>query len=165
MCSIPNFSFKNPLMLSLSAHWCIWLMFRSPHMLPSTTMLIASGILQKYPLYSRLVSTFSKYSIIFSFSHTLIIALFSSFCKIDFRASFQKAIDRTGFMCYTKSRIWERLPHGEVSEWFKEPVLKTGDSQEPWVRIPPSPPFLYRFLCIRLWRSTQVAEGAPLLRE
>ena len=30
--------------------------------------------------------------------------------------------------------------HGEVSEWFKEPVLKTGDSQEPWVRIPPSPP-------------------------
>ena len=30
--------------------------------------------------------------------------------------------------------------HGEVSEWFKEPVLKTGDSKEPWVRIPPSPP-------------------------
>ena len=30
---------------------------------------------------------------------------------------------------------------GEVSEWFKEPVLKTGDPQGPWVRIPPSPPF------------------------
>ena len=27
-----------------------------------------------------------------------------------------------------------------MSEWFKEPVLKTGDSKEPWVRIPPSPP-------------------------
>ena len=29
---------------------------------------------------------------------------------------------------------------GEVSERFKELVLKTSDSQEPWVRIPPSPP-------------------------
>ena len=27
-----------------------------------------------------------------------------------------------------------------MSEWFKEPVLKTGDSKEPWVRIPLSPP-------------------------
>ena len=32
---------------------------------------------------------------------------------------------------------------GEMSEWFKEPVLKTGDSKEPWVRIPLSPPALY----------------------
>ena len=32
------------------------------------------------------------------------------------------------------------LLDGEVSEWFKELVLKTSDSQEPWVRIPPSPP-------------------------
>ncbi len=32
------------------------------------------------------------------------------------------------------------IPKGEMSEWFKEPVLKTGDSQEPWVRIPLSPP-------------------------
>ena len=30
--------------------------------------------------------------------------------------------------------------YGEVSEGFKELVLKTSDSQEPWVRIPPSPP-------------------------
>ncbi len=31
--------------------------------------------------------------------------------------------------------------HGEMSERFKEPVLKTGDSFcEPWVRIPLSPP-------------------------
>ena len=29
---------------------------------------------------------------------------------------------------------------GEVSERFKELVLKTSDSKEPWVRIPPSPP-------------------------
>ncbi len=36
-------------------------------------------------------------------------------------------------------------PIGEMSERFKEPVLKTGDSQkEPWVRIPLSPPFLSR---------------------
>ena len=30
--------------------------------------------------------------------------------------------------------------HGEVSERFKELVLKTSDSKEPWVRIPSSPP-------------------------
>jgi hypothetical protein len=29
MCSISNFSFKNPLTLSLSAPWFIWLMLRS----------------------------------------------------------------------------------------------------------------------------------------
>ncbi len=33
--------------------------------------------------------------------------------------------------------------HGEVSEWFKELVLKTSDSQEPRVRIPSSPPPLF----------------------
>ncbi len=31
---------------------------------------------------------------------------------------------------------------GEVSERFKELVLKTSDSKEPWVRIPSSPPHL-----------------------
>ncbi len=50
---------------------------------------------------------------------------------------------------------------GEMSEWFKELVLKTSDSKEPWVRIPPSPPFYINSAC----RSTQEAEGAPLLRE
>ena len=31
---------------------------------------------------------------------------------------------------------------GRVSEWFKEPVLKTGVRETvPWVRIPPLPPF------------------------
>src|SRR5215470_2550683 len=30
---------------------------------------------------------------------------------------------------------------GEVVEWFKAPVLKTGvGASPPWVRIPPSPP-------------------------
>jgi hypothetical protein len=30
---------------------------------------------------------------------------------------------------------------GRVSEWFKEPVLKTGvPATVPWVRIPPLPP-------------------------
>ena len=30
---------------------------------------------------------------------------------------------------------------GDVSEWFKEAVLKTVEpSRVPWVRIPPSPP-------------------------
>ncbi len=54
---------------------------------------------------------------------------------------------------------------GEVSEWFKEPVLKTGDSKEPWVRIPPSPPYNFKKAIYSACRSTQEAEGAPLLRE
>ena len=36
--------------------------------------------------------------------------------------------------------LWLEVGRGEMSEWFKEPVLKTGDSKEPWVRIPLSPP-------------------------
>ena len=53
-----------------------------------------------------------------------------------------------------------------MSEWFKELVLKTSDSQEPWVRIPLSPPpfspttesLAERSTC----RSTQVAiRGSP----
>ena len=35
------------------------------------------------------------------------------------------------------------IPKGEMSEWFKELVLKTSDSQEPWVRIPLSPPLFF----------------------
>ena len=33
--------------------------------------------------------------------------------------------------------------YGEVSERFKELVLKTSDSKEPRVRIPSSPPLLF----------------------
>ncbi len=57
----------------------------SPYILPSTTMRIASGILQKYPLYSCLVSASSKYSTMF-FILFPILSLWLPFCKIDFRA-------------------------------------------------------------------------------
>jgi hypothetical protein len=34
-----------------------------------------------------------------------------------------------------------------VSEWFKEPVLKTGvPARAPWVRIPPLPPIVSKYL-------------------
>ena len=34
-----------------------------------------------------------------------------------------------------------------MSEWFKEPVLKTGVRETvPWVRIPPLPPSAHQFL-------------------
>ena len=37
-------------------------------------------------------------------------------------------------------RLWPS-DRGRVSEWFKEPVLKTGVRETvPWVRIPPLPP-------------------------
>ena len=61
--------------------------------------------------------------------------------------------------------------NGEVSERFMELVLKTSDPKGPGVRIPLSPPFFrliiseYYLLFCHCWRSTQVAEGAPLLRE
>lgn len=48
---------------SPSAHWWIWLTFLKPHRLPRATMLIASAILQKYPLHSSVVSTSSKKSV------------------------------------------------------------------------------------------------------
>lgn len=36
---------------------------------------------------------------------------------------------------------------GRVSEWFKEPVLKTGVRETvPWVRIPPLPPYIIDFV-------------------
>ena len=66
--------------------------------------------------------------------------------------------------------------HGEVSEWFKELVLKTSDAKAPRVRISASPPLLFKKFNIHLRliahsagvnyirRSTQEAEEAPLLR-
>ena len=62
-----------------------------------------------------------------------------------------------------------QVAFGEVSEWFKELVLKTSDAKAPRVRISASP-FLYLYDCftftvaVRVWRSTQVGEEAPLLR-
>ncbi len=73
---------------------------------------------------------------------------------------------------------------GEVSEWFKEPVLKTGDPERDrgfeshLLRNADDPlSVVCLYMCrnahafigiteINLaWRSTQVAEGAPLERE
>ena len=57
---------------------------------------------------------------------------------------------------------WTRLPvYGEMSERFKEPVLKTGDAQA----SVGSNPTLSAILFISICGSTQEAEGAPLLRE
>jgi hypothetical protein len=51
--------------------------------------------------------------------------------------------------------------HGEVSERFKETVLKTVVPETvPWVRIPPSPPICYTS---HARRGTQEAEGVGLL--
>ena len=47
-----------------------------------------------------------------------------------------------------------------MSEWFKEPVLKTGEAQ---VSVGSNPTLSANFISI--CGSTQVAEGAPLLRE
>ena len=61
--------------------------------------------------------------------------------------------------------VFERrhLPSGEMSEWLKEPVLKTGGAQVP---VGSNPTLSAKTqTCIRICGSTQVAEGAPLLRE
>ena len=43
----------------------------------------------------------------------------------------------------TAHRTWFAAANGEVAEWFKAAVLKTAVRESvPWVRIPPSPPFL-----------------------
>ena len=53
--------------------------------------------------------------------------------------------------------------HGEMSERLKEPVLKTGDVQASVGSNPTlSATFLNSYV---ICRSTQEAEGAPLLRE
>ena len=45
----------------------------------------------------------------------------------------------------TTCLICDRMEkYGEMSEWFKELVLKTSDSKEPRVRISVSPPKLYK---------------------
>ena len=61
------------------------------------------------------------------------------------------------------------FPDGEMSERLKEPVLKTGDTK---VSVGSNPTLSATFFFdfrrkteLDRWRSTQVAEGAPLLRE
>ena len=49
--------------------------------------------------------------------------------------------------------------HGEMSERFKELVLKTSDSKEPWVRIPLSPP--YSPVSIGLEKYPRGRRGSP----
>ena len=53
---------------------------------------------------------------------------------------------------------------GEMSERLKEPVLKTGDAQ---ASVGSNPTLSATLLCVSflICRSTQEAEGAPLLRE
>ena len=63
-------------------------------------------------------------------------------------------------LCVFKRR---RLLSGEMSEWLKEPVLKTGGAQVPVGSNPTLSANFYN--CITIRGSTQVAEGAPLLRE
>ena len=50
--------------------------------------------------------------------------------------------------------------YGEMSERLKEPVLKTGDAK---ASVGSNPTLSAILICI--CRSTQEAEGAPLLRE
>ena len=52
---------------------------------------------------------------------------------------------------------------GEVSEWFKEPVLKTGDPERD--RGFESHLLRFNWFTCKPWRNTQEAEGAPLERE
>lgn len=64
----------------------------------------------------------------------------------------------TDWTCVDALLVWESelgkpARPGEVSERFKEPVLKTGDSLEPWVRIPSSPP--------SKWELNVASKGLP----
>ena len=55
----------------------------------------------------------------------------------------------------------DAFTHGEMAEWSKAPVLKTGDVK---ASVGSNPTLSARFFHI-VCGSTQVAEGAPLLRE
>ena len=54
----------------------------------------------------------------------------------------------------------DAFAHGEMAEWSKAPVLKTGDVKAS-VGSNPTLSASSFYIC----GSTQVAEGAPLLRE
>ena len=64
---------------------------------------------------------------------------------------------------YHTSSVWAAdtlSAYGEMSEWLKEPVLKTGDVK---ASVGSNPTLSANFIMI--CGSTQEAEGAPLLRE
>ena len=95
--------------------------------------------------------------------HTLIL---NSYPKIKyFDVKKKKVVDKYLYFWYTVQATF-----GEVSEWFKEPVLKTGDSERGrgfeshLLRFEQQLDELNTFYEFS-WRSTQVAEGAPLERE
>ena len=56
----------------------------------------------------------------------------------------------------------DAFAHGEMAEWSKAPVLKTGDVK---ASVGSNPTLSANFILFHTCGSTQVAEGAPLLRE
>ena len=71
----------------------------------------------------------------------------------------KKKLDKAGVKVYNLIHP----VYGEMAEWLKAPVLKTGDVERH--RGFESLSLREFYICHRLWRSTQEAEGAPLLRE
>ena len=74
-------------------------------------------------------------------------------------------IDKRMEMLYNSFCIWPETGRGEMSEWLKEPVLKTGDVEASVGSNPTLSATLFICQIHSARRSTQVAEGAPLLRE
>ena len=66
----------------------------------------------------------------------------------------------TGYSIIIRRPTEGAFPNGEMSERLKEPVLKTGDAK---ASVGSNPTLSAILICI--CRSTQEAEGAPLLRE
>ena len=83
---------------------------------------------------------------------------------VNFPVPAENFVDKREMVCYDVMRVQETAPScGEMSEWLKEPVLKTGGAQVP---VGSNPTLSAKTqTCIRICGSTQVAEGAPLLRE
>ena len=83
---------------------------------------------------------------------------------LNFPVPAENFVDKRERVCYDVMRVQETAPScGEMSEWLKEPVLKTGGAQVP---VGSNPTLSAKTqTCIRIRGSTQVAEGAPLLRE
>ena len=83
---------------------------------------------------------------------------------VNFPVPAENFVDKRERVCYDVMRVQEAAPScGEMSEWLKEPVLKTGGAQVP---VGSNPTLSAKTqTCIRIRGSTQVAEGAPLLRE